>query len=281
MHKMKKLIFNSILLSAIAIFTFSGCRKDAVDNDTTAPSDNAQAENTFDEASRSVDDVAMSTVYLDPSSTGTLSASCPVVTIDHPDSTTWPKVVTIDFGAINCIGSGGNARRGQIIATFSGPYRAAGTVISITFNNYYVNDNHVEGIKTITNAGTNSQGQIYWTIVVQNAIITKTDGSYITWNSTRVRTWVSGQNTAGNWLDDAYEITGNASGSNSNGGVYTANITSPLYVAWGCRWIEAGIIDVTPSGKSTRTIDFGMAGNCDNDATVTVNGKIYNIKLRN
>lgn len=277
---MKNTIVSFLVVFAFTSLLLNGCKKDQNDSDTAVAADNAQAENTYDDALRAVDDAALSSMYLDPSSTGTLSVSCPTITIDHPDATTWPKVVTIDFGSTNCIGSQGKSRRGQIIATFSGPYRAAGTVIGITFINYYVNDYHVEGIKTITNGGTNSNGQMFWAVVVQNAKITKTDGSFITWNAVRTRTWVAGQNTIANWTDDAYEITGNATGSNSSGVSYVAEITSPLYIVYGCPWIEAGEIKITPLGKDMRIINFGTVGNCDNDATVTIKSNVYNIKLR-
>ncbi len=278
---MKKLIATVTYVLALASLIFTGCKKEQNDIDTATSADNAQSESVYNDVSSEVDNAAMSNKFLDPSSTGVSTVTCPTITIDHPDSTTWPKVVTIDFGSTNCTNATGVNHRGQIIATFSGPYRAIGTVITITFNNYYVNDNHVEGTKTITNGGTNALGQMFWTVVVQNAQITKTDGTVITWNATRTRTWVSGQNTVGNWTDDAYQITGSAAGTNSNGNSYTSIITSPLYIAWGCRWVEAGTIEVTPSGKPSHTIDFGTAGNCDNDATVTINGNVYNIKLRN
>lgn len=283
---MKKLISTSLGVFALLLLVIVGCRRNNSDTETMTTAtqtstDNSQAENTYDDAGAQVDDAAMRSAYLDPQSTLTPSTSCPTVTINHPDTTTWPKVVTIDFGTTNCTGSAGNARRGQIIATFSGPYRATGTVITITFNNYYVNDNHVEGIKTVTNAGLNSLGQMYWTVNVANAKITRTDGTFVTWNSTRTRTWVAGQATIGNITDDAYQITGSATGSNENGNSFKATITSPLYLAWGCRWIEAGTIQITPTGKATRTIDYGTASNCDNQATVTINGTVYTITLRN
>jgi hypothetical protein len=40
----------------------------------------------------------------------------------------------------------------------------------------------------------------------------------------------------------------------------------------------SGIIEVTPDNVSPRLIDFGT-GSCDNAATVTVNGNIYNVEL--
>ncbi len=45
-----------------------------------------------------------------------------------------------------------------------------------------------------------------------------------------------------------------------------------------CRNIVAGQLAITPDGKATRYINFGT-GTCDNDATVTINGNVYNITL--
>lgn len=282
---MKKLIVNPLVLIAFACMAVTSCKKENTNEQessaTEVSKDNAQAENVYDDVAQQVDETAMRSVYLDPQTTLSSTTGCPAVTIDYPNSTTWPKVVTIDYGTSNCITTNGVSRRGQIIATFSGPYRATGTVISITFNNYFVNDNHVEGLKTITNAGLNTNGQMFWNINVQNAKITRTDSSYVTWNSTRVRTWIAGQTTYGVRADDVFEISGNATGSNSNGNSFTATITSPLYVAFNCRWIESGVISLTPSNRPARTIDFGTAGNCDDQATVIVNGNSYQITLRN
>jgi hypothetical protein len=282
---MKKLIVNPLLLIAFSFLAISSCKKEDTSEQessaTEASRDNAQAENVFDDVSQQIDETAMRSIYLDPQTTLSSATGCPAVTIDFPNTTTWPKVVTIDYGTSNCTNTNGVSRRGQIIATFSGPYRATGTIISITFNNYYVNDNKVEGLKTITNGGLNSSGQMFWNINVQNAKITRTDSSYVTWNSTRVRTWTAGQSTYGIRLDDVFEVSGSATGGNSNGNSYTSTITSPLYIAFNCRWIEAGIIKLTPSNRPARTIDFGVAGNCDDQATVVVNGKSYAITLRN
>ena len=56
------------------------------------------------------------------------------------------------------------------------------------------------------------------------------------------------------------------------------SITSPLKRDLSCNWISAGTIELQPTGKPLRTIDFGT-GTCDNQATVTINGTIYNITL--
>ena len=275
MKKNFRIAFFSILITASV---FTGCKKEKADTDTNAAADNATAENYFNDIGRLIDNAAQSSKYLDPQSTVTNVVSCPTITIDHPDSTTWPKTVTIDFGTTNCYSWGLIPHRGKLIATFSGPYRASGTVITITTDNFYRNDNKIEGTKTVTNAGTNNSGQMYFNITVANAKITRTDNTFMTWSSTRTRTWIQGQSTVGDWTDDAYEITGVASGITFTGNAFSASITNPLEIAWGCRWIKSGTINLTPTGLALRTIDFG-SGNCDNEATVTINGNVYNFTM--
>lgn len=78
-------------------------------------------------------------------------------------------------------------------------------------------------------------------------------------------------------MDDVYEITGSASGS-KNGNSYTMTIIQPLVRALACNWISSGKMEIQPSGALLRTIDFG-AGTCDDQATVTIAGTVYNITL--
>ena len=96
----------------------------------------------------------------------------------------------------------------------------------------------------------------------------------------RPREWVGGESTSGlfDWTDDVYSITGTASGTSFDGTQFSSNITNPLIFALNCRWVEKGTIEFIPSDKITRTIDFGN-GDCDNDATISIAGLSFNIKL--
>lgn len=277
---MKKHFLKLMLVTVVAALAISSCRKDeSADSDITAPEANAEAERIYNDVDVNVSEVACMSKFLDNPGGISTNTICPTITIDHPDSTTWPKTVTIDFGTTNCTGWGNLPRRGKIIAVFTGKYRTPGTVITITFQDYYVNDNHVEGTKTITNMGTNGAGNLYYSVVVSNAKITRTDGSFMTWNSTRTREWTQGSNTIGNTTDDIFMITGNGSGTNFAGMAFTMDITSALQVQRGCKWIVAGTIEINPANKPTRIIDFGN-GNCDNQATVTIKGHTHTITLK-
>lgn len=262
---------------ALGSFVFTGCKKDDPDTDTDAASDNALAEATFTDVQNIANegmDGGLS-MYKGPGNNSILS-HCATVTRDTAFSGN-PDTLTIDFGATNCTGHDGRTRRGKIIIVHNGTYRDSGSYWIITFDNYYVNDHKVEGSKTVKNNGKNSAGHTTYTITVDGKIILSSGGT-ITWNSNRSREWIEGESTP-NWLDDVYLITGTADGVNAKGNSFNAFITLALRRELSCRWFVSGIVDINPSGKPTRSIDFGN-GTCDDIATVTINGKQYTIKLR-
>jgi hypothetical protein len=198
--------------------------------------------------------------------------SCATVTKD-----TVNKIITIDFGT-GCIGSDGRLRSGQVIIHYNGHYFDPGFTRIISFNNYYVDSCHIEGSRSITNNGLNVNGNLNWTIIADSIKITKPNGYYHIWNSSRNREMIAGSSTPHLVSDDVYLITGSGTGSNSNGQSVTIAITTALRMELSCRWIVSGTVNTTPSGKPTRTLDYGT-GTCDRFATVTVNGIVKNIIL--
>jgi len=190
------------------------------------------------------------------------------------DTTSNPKTVLIDFGNDECIGNDGRIRKGKLNITYTGRYREEGTVITITPENYTVNGNLVQGQKTITNLGLNSNGQLHFAIAV-NGSVTAPGAWTISWMANRTRTWVEGQSTT-ILSDDVYEITGSCSGVNRNGVSYTSSITQALRAKLNCAWLVSGSITLQPQDHETRYIDFGN-GACDSRFTVTVDGETYQL----
>jgi hypothetical protein len=280
---MKKII---IVFTAIVFFVgVHSCKKKENNENSSAARSNAIIENAFDEMTNMSDQAVNGSLifYNLPKVTVLYSSKeevnfyekvdCNVIiTIDTLLTT---KSVTIDWGPSNCDCNDGKQRRGKIISTFTGKYRDSGTVITHTPVEYYVNNNKIEGTKTVTNMGKNSFGQPFYNITV-NGTVTMIDGEVFTYNSNRVRTWTSGYTSLLNFLDDEYDITGSADASSTNGNSYVALITSPLHIKVGCAFIVSGTLEFTPSGKALRTIDYG-SGSCDNTFTVTINGKTYTI----
>jgi archaellum component FlaF (FlaF/FlaG flagellin family) len=272
--------FRYLMVAATVGIFLTSCRKqkdEPKDTDTSAASDNALAEGTYSDVHNIADEAANGTLtsYMAAynSQEKAYLSSCATIT---NDSVSVPHILTIDFGTANCLCNDGRNRRGIINVSYSGHYRDSASTHTITFTNYYVNDNHIMGTKTVTNNGHNASGNLSYSVVV-NGTIVKTDGKTISWNSTRTREWIVGETTLP-WNDDVYLITGNASGTSSAGTSFNMTITSALRKEIGCHHIVSGTLTITPSGKPTRYVDFGT-GACDNQATVTINGNVYNITL--
>lgn len=269
-----KSFLSGIFFLILVIAVLSSCKKRRESyRDTSA--DNALAESLFNDINNQVDDAVKS----NPQANGRVAGGyCPVITITPADTTTFPKTITIDFGS-GCVGYGGRTKAGKIICTLTGRYRSPGTTINVTLDNYSVNGNKVEGSKTITNSGRNASGNLVYTIEVANAKIISEEGT-ITWNSSRQREWIAGENTPyPNFSDDVYLITGNANGTNRHGDKFTVEITKALRVELNCKNIVSGTIKLKPEKLPERELDYGD-GTCDDIATLKIRNKTYTIKLR-
>ncbi|MGQ9846476.1 MAG: hypothetical protein ACUVQP_03095 [Bacteroidales bacterium] len=280
------------LFFVLSIIVFAACKKENKDdnnNNTTplsdevvAATDNAISSNMFDDVFKQAHKGAKK---MDDSLSGGKSAyssfanNCATITISPFDLTTWPKTVTVDFGNSNCLGTDGNYRRGKIIMTITTWYRDSGCVITITPQNYFVNDYKIEGTKVITNLGRNNQNHLHYSVVVTNGKITDPNGTtFRTWNSTREDEWINGENTLNPW-DDEYLITGSANGITRNGKNYSMAITTPLNVCSCCRWIRSGKLTLTVDTHQPIYVDYGSTNQCDNKASVTINGVNYEILM--
>lgn len=198
--------------------------------------------------------------------------SCAVVTNDSVN-----HVITYDFGT-GCTGNDGKNRSGKIIMNYSGTgYFDAGSSWNLTFDNFYVNDRHIEGTRNVVNNGFNAFGNMTWTIDAQNMKITRADGSWRSWDSQRIREMVSGYGDS-TWTNDVYILNGSLSGNNSSGETITCTLTD-LRREMSCHYLTSGTMEVSPSGRPVRSINFGN-GNCDDLATVTRNGISKTIHLR-
>jgi hypothetical protein len=275
-----KLRLASIPFAFCALFFLSCHRSDRdKDTETQSASDNYLAEACWNDVFKQLDDAAAVTPDVNRYACPPSAATCYTVTVTPAfPNTTFPKTVLVDFGSTNCTGTDGIARRGQISAVLTGKYRDSLTVISITTNNYFVNDYKVQGTKKIDNLG-HINGIMTYTDTVTNAVITQPDSKTITWNSQRTNKWIAGESTLLNVSDDVYEISGAADGRGTKGNHFVLTITTPLRVEIGCRYIVSGVVKLTPDNLADRIIDFG-AGTCDDKATVTILGKSYEITLR-
>lgn len=282
--KTKRFLTGSVTMLVAVSMVFTSCRRDEEDTDTTAAADNAFAEACYSDVANIADEAGISGTVSnyrvgDPN-TGGLLTTCATVTVTNAN-TADQDTITVDFGSTNCTCNDGRNRRGKIIVFFTGLYRDSASTHTITFDNYFVNDNQVMGTKTVTNLGHNAAGHLVYDIDVNGTIILANGEGTITWNSQRQREWTAGESTSV-WYDDMYSITGSASGVSAAGENFSMNITNPLIrnMALGCRrHFTQGTVELTPGTRPMRTIDFG-SGACDDIATVTINNHTYTIHLR-
>lgn len=279
-------------LNAFCIMVaFMACKKEKeteLEFDTQATQDNSLAESTFNDVNNIANQAiengqgGLLTYRFDEGSS--LLSVCATVTVT-PDSSGPGGTLDIDFGSQNCLCRDYRYRRGIIRVHYTGAYRDSGTVITTTFNNYFVgrdssNMYSITGQKTVTNKGHNADQHLWYTINVNGQLENK-NGQILTWNSQREREWITGESTSGlnGWLDDQYYIRGSASGTSFEGTSFSVNITKRLWVALDCAFVKEGTFELTPTGKPTRTFDYGN-GICDDSATVTVNNTVFPIRLR-
>jgi outer membrane murein-binding lipoprotein Lpp len=266
---MKKLLQLSLIAALTLSLSVTGCKKkssEETDTDTQTSQNQNALENDFDQVATQVDNAANS---------NGLKKAGPVITIDTVNST---RKMTVDYGT-GTLCDDGKMRSGKILVTWTGKFRDQGTTKSIAFENFVQNGNAVDNssTKTIQNMGRDANNRMYWNISV-NATVALANGSTIEWQSTRTRTWIAGESTPTVWNDDKYQITGTTTGINKKGLNYTCTITTPLTVDLSCdkRRITAGVIEMKPEGKLTRTIDYG-SGECDGTVTVSIGGRTYSI----
>lgn len=257
--------------------TFTGCQKEKNDTDFLTADNSALADESYNDVHNVADEAAVNGSVSYKTEDGNSLLTCATVT---RDTLSMPHTAIVDFGS-GCTGIDGKTRKGKILISYDGEYRASGTTITITFDNFFVNDNQVLGTKTIHNNGLNTAGNLTFSIDVTGQIILGSGEGTISWTSQRVREWIAGESTPSR-DDDQYSITGTANGTACNNNTFQATVTEPLIrnLAPGCRkHFTDGVLLIEPSGKPNRLVDFGN-GSCDDQAVVTINGHSHTITLR-
>ena len=228
---------------------------------------------------------------MNPGNTGGTARlnACPDVTILHPNApAVFPKKVIMDFGT-GCVGRDGRTRSGKIITIYTDRLFIPGATATTEFDNFTVDSIKVQGRHVITNMGEAISTNCIrhkWKVVVDRAKLTKPNGNYTEWNSTRTISQLEGMCTPFIHLDDIYKIEGHANGKVKRGNLliaWNSEITDPLIKKFSCRWLVRGTIRVMRLNLTTNSpwvaaINYGN-GDCDNKAQVTINGITHNITL--
>lgn len=202
---------------------------------------------------------------------GYFIGECPSVTFDKNAT---PQKITIDFGA-SCTGTDGVLRSGKIIITSS--HFANKTVDrSITFENFTSAETSIDGniSKSIT---LDIEDHSRTAEINEDIEITFKDNSQLTRKATLTREWLLGLPLP---ADDITNTWGKVVTTFTDGTTITKTIAeaTPLQFKLLCMQLVSGIATFD-NGNRTWKIDYGN-GECDNEATVTVNGVSKIIQLK-
>jgi len=193
--------------------------------------------------------------------------TCPTITVS-PNDSTYPKTITIDFGD-SCVGIDGKLRSGKIVLHLTGPIRRSGSVLTITFVNFYLNHVHLEGTKIISNLSENNT--VKFTVQVVGGKVTFRSGRGYSYESFKYKKQIAGMDTR-IVRDDVFEITGWAKIKYNNGLLVKFETVDPLIKKVNCPWISDGTLKIQINDRVLK-LDYGFPhnGDCDNKALLTWN----------
>ena len=272
------------MITASVLMTFNSCRKDMLSLEQSSvdlADDDAVSEAVFEDVFNSIDNA---TIALDDAmksgdtkSVFLVADSCPAISVLHPSTGIWPKIITIDYGT-GCTGFYDNTRSGRIIIEVTGPRREEGSKRRVTFDDYYFNEIKVEGTKLFENLGLNANGNFVISVTLTDGKLTLPDGKTLERETEHQREWVAGFMTKNKW-DDECLVTGSAKGKNAEGISYFRTITSALHWKRVCAFIVSGVVKIEREGTEPFELNYGN-GECDNKAVVSRGEETKEIQLR-
>ncbi|MBC5774429.1 hypothetical protein H8S95_10180 [Pontibacter sp. KCTC 32443] len=274
----KQLVKILPLVATAALLSFTACQKteDEIETvDTETVESETLAEMEFNTMGDFVEEAGNEEALLNGRVAATSEAfpACATRTFNAETRT-----LTIDFGTTNCVCRDGRSRRGKIVAVFEGQRHTAGSSVTITLQDYYVNDMHFTGTKTKTYVNANEMN-----VVVRDARIVTPKGN-LEWSAVRVVERIAGTDTR-LLTDDIYQITGRSTGLNRRGIKFNTEIEQPLklVMAQTCvRNFVAGLVRTTTENGHTMVLDYDPIGGepCDKIAELTINNRSRRIELR-
>ena len=281
-----------LLTTALSVILFNfSCKKEDTDNNpsiteaeaTEYSTESMETEATFDD----LQDVSM----MAADEEGVISAGKPapntagkpfpflrlrlriganaVITVT-PEDNTYPKTVTIDFGAGDTCPDG-KFRKGKIVLNFTGPLRHPGSVVTITLVDFQIGRAKVEGTKVITNLSEN--GHIKFSVQITDGKVTFPNGRGYKHERLKYVTQIEGGDTD-EIVDDVYSIEGHSQTEYNNGTIITLNTEQALIKKTICPWISDGTLKIRINDyEFLLDYSFPDDGSCDNKALLTWNGK--------
>lgn len=210
---------------------------------------------------------------------------CLHIIIAQQTSDPFPVTITFDFGSTGCAADDGHWRKGKIVIDYSNRLLVPGATASVRFEDFQIDSIGIDNSTSYTIANTGTQDKLQFTVDA-NAKLSKPNGNYSEWYSHKIISRTEG-NLTSSPLDDVLKIEGKATGKVKRNDLivaWKAEITEPFIKKFSCRWISQGVIKTGRENLASTSQWFGVLdygyGDCDNRATLTINGIKYEITLR-
>ena len=293
--KRKDLMLTVSLFSIIGIL-FLSCEKNfpeddvkLTDLDIELAKDDATADDIYDDIDATV---SQKLFELHESNYQTLSKKsledeyvCLVVTVDYPDTTRFPKVITFDYGegCAMVFHDDTITKKGKIIVTLTDKFDVPGSQHIMTFEEFFVNDVKVEGVRTITYNGVNEDNLLEYSIKLEEGKLTFRDpltGEPLVY--TREARLQKEWYRAPVPVEDSVYLNGSIWGVNVYEEDYSREIIEELTLAhcpgYGRRWVivDGQILSIV--GEEETIIDYEDGG-CDAVALVRRERAMHRIRI--
>lgn len=269
---------NYLLTAVISVTSLTACQKtttantaDEIETTFDISAKQAMADNLTQDDNDILDEVAitndLSGNYTQgPIITMNILGSCAVVTVTG----NFPaKNIKIDFGT-GCTSAAGVTRKGIINIVVTDSVRKTGSVATVTFSNYYINEYKKEGTVTWTNTTVAGSNTPSWNRKVENGKITAPNGDFWLHTADITIAQIAGSSTLNNLTDDIFTISGTRTTTNAAGKSRTSTTLTNLQKKTACNNIDKGTLQVQ-GPNHVAVIDFGD-GTCDRLATISIDG---------
>lgn len=272
---MKSKLKNNILIVIVLIISFVSCKDENVihsvnQQNLQSSHDYLLFEKTLFDIEREIEHALIAT--------GT-TKNLPMYISLNADSTDQDTLI-INFGEENYLHLG-HLKRGEIISIYNKFIYNSNSQITTTFNNFYINNNLIQGKMYLENNGSNQNGFPEFSLTVDSMSMYTNNGSIDISNGNYIKQLVSGYNTQYQYLDNIYKLTGNAQGNSSNNNNFSLEISDSLNMNLSCFESSSCIITegtsrLIPDGYEERIINYGN-NSCDCDINAVIGEDIHPI----
>jgi hypothetical protein len=271
----RKLKNNGILIVSILIISFMSCKDENVihsvnQQNLQSSHDYVLFEKTLFDIEREIEHALIAT--------GT-TKNLPLYISLNVDSTDQDTLI-INFGEENYLHLG-HLKRGEIISIYNNFIYNSDAQISTTFNNFYINNNLIQGKMQLTNNGFNQNGFSEFSLTIDSMSMFTNNGSIDMLSGNYIKEMVSGNNTQYQYLDNIYKVTGNALGNSSNNNNFSVEISDSLNMNLSCFEsssciVTGGASKLIPDGYEERIINYGD-NKCDCDVNAIIGEDVHPI----